>query len=142
MDDDAIDLRQVKRIIVIAIGKAAGSMTASVAKLLAPRTFDGIVVTTNAPETPIPGCEWYIGGHPLPNTRSFDAGAAVINCLKQVGPRDLVIYLLSGGGSALFEQPIDGLNLEDTKALNKLLVTAGPLGMRLPAITALFRGSR
>lgn len=126
VDDDAIDLRQVERIIVIAIGKAAGSMTASVAKLLAPRTFDGIIVTTNASKTSIPGCEWYIGGHPLPNTRSFDAGAAVINCLKQVGPRDLVIYLLSGGGSALFEQPIDGLNLEDTKALNKLLVTAGP----------------
>ena len=126
VDDDAIDLHQIERIIVVAIGKAAGPMTASVAKLLAPRTFDGIIVSTNAPTTPIPGCEYYLGGHPLPNVRSFDAGAAVMNCLQQLGSRDLVIYLLSGGGSALFEQPIDGLNLDDTQALYRLLVTGGP----------------
>ena len=126
VDDDAIDLRRIGRIVIVAIGKAAVPMTASVAKILGPQVFDGIVIGTEAPATPVPGCVYYIGGHPLPNARSFDAASAEIDRLRRVEPSDLVIYLLSGGGSALFEQPIDGLTLEDVEALYELLVTSGP----------------
>ncbi|MBU22094.1 MAG: glycerate kinase [Acidobacteria bacterium] len=126
VDDDVIDLRSVRRIVVVAIGKAAVPMTASLAGALAPREFEGLVVGPDLPAAPLPGCAYHVGGHPLPDARSLAAARAVLDRLRRVGADDLVIHLLSGGGSALFEQPIDGLGIGDLEAMNDVLVTGGP----------------
>ena len=67
-----------------------------------------------------------VAGHPVPDEGSFAAGRAILDLLATVNERTLVFFLLSGGGSALIEQPLDpAAGLEDMQALNRLLVTCG-----------------
>ena len=67
-----------------------------------------------------------VAGHPVPDEGSFAAGRAILDLLATVNERTLVFFLLSGGGSALVEQPLDpAVGLEDMQALNRLLVTCG-----------------
>jgi len=73
----------------------------------------------------IPGLEYFHGGHPLPNADSVKAGEAILRVLRAAGEQSLVIYLLSGGGSALAEKPIPGISLEDLVATYRVLVHSG-----------------
>jgi hydroxypyruvate reductase len=67
-----------------------------------------------------------VGGHPLPNAESLAAGRAILDLLARCDERTLIFFLLSGGGSALVEQPLDrAVTLEDFQKLNSALVTCG-----------------
>jgi hydroxypyruvate reductase len=67
-----------------------------------------------------------VGGHPIPNEGSFIAGRAILDLLARATRKTLVFFLLSGGGSALVELPLDpAITLEDIQALNRALVTCG-----------------
>ena len=123
--DESINLARVRHLVVIAIGKAAVPMTAALTRLLTPHPFEGIVVGVTKPAAPVGGCTYFVGGHPVPNDQSFEAGSAIVERLRRLGDRDLVIYLLSGGGSALAELPIDRLGRGDVAALYARLVTSG-----------------
>jgi glycerate 2-kinase len=70
--------------------------------------------------------EYYTGGHPLPNEDSFTSARAALRLLRQTGERDFVFFLISGGGSAMVELPLDErISLEETRALYKALVGSG-----------------
>ena len=70
--------------------------------------------------------EYYTGGHPLPNEDSFASARAALRLLRQMGERDFVFFLISGGGSAMFELPLDErISLEETRALYQALVGSG-----------------
>lgn len=70
--------------------------------------------------------EYFVGGHPLPNEDSFASARAALQLMQQTTPRDLVFFLISGGGSAMFELPLDPLvSLEDMRALYRALVGCG-----------------
>ena len=122
-----LDLAAFQRIFVISIGKASLAMARGIAETLSPDfRAEGIVVAPaligNAP----PGIRMMIAGHPLPDEGSFAAGRAILELLSTAGERDLVFFLLSGGGSALVEQPLDpGATLADVRELNRSLVTCG-----------------
>jgi glycerate 2-kinase len=121
------DLAAFERICTVAIGKASVAMARGLDELLSPdfRT-EGIVVAPTAASGLPEGFREIVAGHPVPNEESFAAGRAILDLLAATNRHTLVFFLLSGGGSALVELPLDpGLTLEDMQALNRVLVTCG-----------------
>jgi hydroxypyruvate reductase len=125
--DFSADLRNFTEIVAIAYGKAAFPMAEGLVRLLEPDfTPQGILVVPSAPPRALPGWKTFIGGHPVPTTESFAAGRAILDRLAGCGERTFIFFLLSGGGSALVEQPLDpALTLEEFRQLNHALVTCG-----------------
>ncbi|MCM1056031.1 MAG: glycerate kinase [Firmicutes bacterium] len=103
------------RILVVAAGKAAWRMAAAAARILGNRISGGVVVTKYGhAEAEIPGMACYEGGHPVPDENSFRGTQAALELVRDLSPEDTVLFLLSGGGSALFEKPlIPGEELSD-----------------------------
>lgn len=122
-----IDLREFKELVVIAFGKAGFAMADGLTEILAPDySTEGILVVPAAPPRALPQWTTFIGGHPVPTTQSFAAGRAILDRLARCHERTLIFFLLSGGGSALVEQPLDpSITLEDFQKLNHVLVTCG-----------------
>ncbi len=125
--EGVVDLAAFDRIRVVAFGKASFAMAAGLLEVLAPDfRAEGIL----AGPTPVPraleGFRAFAAGHPVPNAGSFAAGRAILDLLGSCDERTLVFFLLSGGGSALVEQPLDAdVTLQDFQALNGVLVTCG-----------------
>jgi glycerate 2-kinase len=121
------DLAAYERICVVAIGKASAGMARGIAEVLSPDFHaDGIVVTPTAASDLPKGFRAIVAGHPVPDKGSFEAGRAILDLLAATNRRTLVFFLLSGGGSALVELPLDpSVTLEDMQALNRVLVTCG-----------------
>lgn len=103
------------RIYIVAVGKAAWRMAKSAAKALHQTYAAGIVVTKYGHvKGEIPGFTCYEAGHPVPDENSFLATRAVLDMTADLNEEDTVLFLLSGGGSALFEKPlVSGRELAD-----------------------------
>jgi hydroxypyruvate reductase len=127
LPDAAIDLSQTAKVHVVAIGKAAHAMVTGFEGILPAGTrVSGIVVAPVAPERRVPGMEYFVGGHPIPNAESWKSAEAILRLLESCDERSVVIFLLSGGGSALVELPLYGeMQLEDVQAVHRALVTCG-----------------
>ena len=125
--DATLDLRQFRTILVIAFGKASHAMARGLVGILGPEfPIEGILVAPIAPPSPLPGWQVFTGGHPVPNSGSFAAGGAILDRLARCDEKTLVVFLISGGGSALVEQPLDpSISLADFQALHAALVTCG-----------------
>lgn len=116
----------VDRIHVISIGKGATDMAAAAEEELGGRVIDGIAVTPQG--TPRRSLRLRVleSTHPLPSEASLRAGEAIMELLSSSVERgDLVLFLISGGGSALVEVPAPGVSLEDLRELNELLIMSG-----------------
>jgi glycerate 2-kinase len=126
-DGKILDLREFDKLRVVAIGKAAHAMVDGLALVLAPFVrFEGVVSSPKAPRKPLPGMKYFVGGHPIPNEESWRAAEAALALLKNSDEKTLVFFLLSGGGSALMELPLErSLTLEDVQQMNRTLVTCG-----------------
>ena len=100
---------------VIAAGKAAWQMAKTASAILGDRIKDGVVVTKyDHVKEDIPGMVCYEAGHPIPDENSFKATQAALDLVTNLTAEDTVLFLLSGGGSALFEKPvISGDELSD-----------------------------
>src|SRR5437588_3987004 len=101
--EDLYDLNSYSRILVISIGKAAHSMLTALHEQTGER-FEGIVASSVAPDFHIRGFRYFHGGHPLPNEESIRAADAILKSLNAQTEASLVIYLISGGGSAAVEK--------------------------------------
>ncbi len=103
------------RVVLAAAGKAAWQMARAAQECLGERMDTGVVVTKYGHVLgPIPGCTCYEAGHPVPDGNSFRGTQAVLDLVSGLTEQDTVIFLLSGGGSALFEKPlIPGEELQD-----------------------------
>jgi glycerate 2-kinase len=122
-----VDLADFSGLRVVAFGKAAAAMVEGLTEVLAPDfTATGILVVPSPPSHPIPGFKLFVGGHPMPNEESFLAARAILDLLGRANGRTLVFFLLSGGGSALVELPLDpAVSLDDMRQLHRALVTCG-----------------
>ena len=111
---------------IIAFGKAAAPMARAVADLLLPDyRASGVVVAPAAAPVPA-GFRLLTAGHPIPNQGSLDAARAVEEFLAGAPASALVMFLISGGGSALLERPIiSSISLAELQAWNALLVGCG-----------------
>lgn len=108
------------RIYLVAAGKAAWQMAKTAANILGERLEAGVVVTKyDHVKGEIPRVRCYEAGHPVPDENSFAATQAALELVEQATKGDTVVFLISGGGSALFEKPlISGEELTDiTKQL-------------------------
>jgi glycerate 2-kinase len=127
MADAEIDLRDFRELVAIVYGKAAFAMAGGLIDILAPDySPEGIIVTPSAPPRTFPGWKTFVGGHPVPTAESFAAGRAILDRLARCDERTLIFFLISGGGSALVEQPLEpSVSLEDFQKLHYALVTCG-----------------
>jgi len=126
-DATAVDLSQFNKIRVVAIGKAAHAMLDGL-RASVPRDFSfaGIVSAPIIPAKPYPGIQYFTGGHPIPNEDSWNAAKAILQMLSGCDDQALVFFLLSGGGSALVELPLDPLlTLADMQQIHRVLVGCG-----------------
>lgn len=95
------------RIYLIAIGKAAFQMTKAASDILNDKLYKGIVITKyNHIKGTINNIECYEAGHPIPDENAFIATKKAISLVNNLNKNDTVIFLISGGGSALFEDPL------------------------------------
>ena len=123
---DRIELGRYKKIAFVAIGKAAFQMSRALTEMVKGRAVAGIMVTSAKPEQELDGFKTYMGGHPYPDQQSFRAADVTQDLLHSLGREDLLIHLLSGGGSAICEKPIsETISLEDCREFYRLLVTCG-----------------
>jgi len=127
--EDLYDLNAYSRVLVVAIGKAAHSMLAALYEQAGER-FEGIVASPVAPEFHIRGFRYFQGGHPLPNGDSMKAAEAMLKSLNALNESSFAMYLVSGGGSAAAEKPIDDeISLDDLVQTYRALVHSGaPIG--------------
>jgi hydroxypyruvate reductase len=131
VNDDLLDLAPFERICAISIGKASMALAWGLSEVLSPDfRAEGIVVTPPLSgvlaSNPPSGFRTFVGGHPLPDSESLAAGRAILDLLASANERTLIFFLVSGGGSALVEQPLDpAIGLGDLQELNGLLVTCG-----------------
>ena len=106
------------RIFLVAAGKAAWQMASAACLCMGDRISDGVVVTKyDHVKGPIANFRLFEAGHPVPDENSFLATQAAIDLVSNLTEQDTVLFLLSGGGSALFEKPlISGDELQDVTA--------------------------
>ena len=122
----SIPLQQYDRIYAVALGKAALPMLETLRSRLPIEFAGGVCCAPLLPAERIPGLDYFAGGHPLPNPDSFASAAAALRLLHATTARDFVFFLISGGGSAMFELPMDpNISLEDTRVLYQALVGSG-----------------
>ncbi len=103
------------RVLLVAAGKAAWQMAKAASDCLGDRIEKGVVVTKyDHVMGPIPRCECFEAGHPVPDENSFRGTQAALDLVDNLCEEDTVLFLLSGGGSALFEKPlVPGEELQD-----------------------------
>ncbi len=110
---------------VIAVGKAANRMAAILHEILGGRIAAGLCVAPAATAKPLPNFRYVTGGHPYPNHGSMEGARAALDLVRGMTPKDAAIFLISGGGSALFELPDDdAVTQADLAEFNRVLVTS------------------
>lgn len=115
-------------------GKASVPMAAAVEQLLKTRVDGGLVVTRYGHGGALSRIEVVEAGHPIPDRSGLSAGQRVLDLLKKAGERDLVIAVLSGGGSALLPAPVEGVSLTDKQVVTTLLLRSGATVKELNAV--------
>ena len=112
------------RTVVIGAGKAAGAMARAVEDNW-PGPLSGIVVTRYGHGVPCQRIEVVEAAHPVPDAKGREAAGRILDSVKGLGPDDLVLALISGGGSALLVLPADGVSLDDKRAVTSALLKSG-----------------
>jgi glycerate 2-kinase len=125
----SFDLEQFEKIWLVGAGKAGLPMAVAAAHALGKYLHQGLVVVkagyaVGAPSMPA-SIRILEAGHPLPDARGVSAMRRMRAMLEEAGPNDLVICLISGGGSALFTDPAGELTLADLQELTRLLLASG-----------------
>jgi len=114
------------RTLVVGGGKAAASMAAAVeAHWPADAPLSGLVVTRYQHGLPTRRIEVVEASHPLPDGRGEEAAVRMLEMAGKLGPDDLLLALISGGGSSLLAAPIDGVSLKELRKVTKALLGAG-----------------
>ena len=111
------------RVVVVGAGKSAAAMARAVEAEWPDVT--GVVVTRYGHAVPTRRIEVIEAAHPVPDANSAMAAARILQAVSGLGPEDLVLALISGGGSALMAAPAPGLTLEDKMRVNRLLLASG-----------------
>ena len=112
------------RTLLLAAGKAAASMARAVEQHW-PTEVEGIAVTRYGHAVDCERIEVVEAGHPLPDEAGQGAASRFLDAAARLGPDDLLLFLLSGGASALLVEPQPGLSLADKRAINRSLLQAG-----------------
>lgn len=119
------DLRAYRRVVLLGMGKASVAMSDTLANILSDRLSTGLVISKRASRSSNSLMIYMVGGHPIPDLHSLEAGKKVLELISSLGPDDLLFCLISGGGSALVAAPVSGISLTDIQLLTSVLLASG-----------------
>jgi glycerate 2-kinase len=126
---NSYDLENYRKIFVVGIGKAVLEMGRGLIDIIGDEISQGILVAKhidqNIDDLVLHGMKVLIGGHPVPSERSVSAAQEIMQLLDQTTAEDLVICLISGGGSALVSLPAESISLYDLQLVTELLLVCG-----------------
>jgi len=124
--EDLYDLQAYSRVLVVSIGKAGHTMAEALTQQVGESSLEGIVACSVEPPAQMRGFRYFRGGHPTPNAESIRAANAIRKALDAQTAASLVVFMISGGGSSIVEQPIDDeISLDDLIATYRALVHSG-----------------
>lgn len=115
--------RPAGRVLVVGAGKASARMAQAVEAAWGP--CDGLVIVPHGAALPTRRIEIVEAGHPVPDAAGAAAGRRMLDMVAALGPDDMALCLVSGGGSALLSVPGPGLTLADKQAVNAALLKSG-----------------
>ena len=125
----SLDLQEYERVFLVAIGKASFPMAVSACEILSNKITQGFVLSKTNVEIPYDwkglNITYLLGGHPVPTQDSLDSTNLIVNTLTGLSNKDLVLILLSGGGSSLFSSPAPGISLSDLQNTTQALLRSG-----------------
>lgn len=121
----ALNLNHYDRILVVGAGKADAPMARALEAILSERITDGVIVVKEGHGLPLAHIQIREAGHPVPDQRGIEGTEEVLSLLTDAREDDLVICLISGGGSALLVAPVPGVSLEDKQEVTRLLLACG-----------------
>jgi hydroxypyruvate reductase len=120
-----LDLTGIRRVIVLGCGKAGSSMARAAESILGDRISHGLVVVKDGYTLPTKIIELVEARHPVPDRRGQAAAERILALAQAADARDVVIFLISGGGSALLPAPAPPITLEEKQEVTRLLLGAG-----------------
>lgn len=123
--DRQFSLNDYDRILVVGAGKAVAPMARAVEDLLGDRISDGVIVVKDEHGLPLKKIKVCEAGHPVPDKRGVKGTEEILSLVEKGGERDLIICLISGGGSALLIAPVQEISLADKQNATKLLLACG-----------------
>jgi hydroxypyruvate reductase len=120
-----LDLSRVRRVVVLGCGKAGATMARAVEQALGGRIALGFVVVKDGYGAATRVVEVAEAGHPVPDARGLAASARLLGLAREAGADDLLVVLISGGGSALAPAPTPPVTLGDKQTVTRLLLAGG-----------------
>ena len=113
------------RCVVVGAGKASAAMAAALEEAWPHVDLSGVVVTRYGHAVPTSRIEIIEASHPVPDDKSAEAAKRILAAVEELTADDMVIALISGGGSALMVAPAEGMTLADKMAVNRSLLASG-----------------
>jgi len=132
--DRRVEPAPAGRVLVLGCGKASGAMALAVEDLLGDRLAGGFVVVKDGYGAPTRRVRVAEAGHPVPDARGREAAERIVRLARQAGAGDVILFLISGGGSALTPAPAPPITLEEKQAVTRLLLGAGATINELNAV--------
>jgi len=123
--ENVFKLNSYNRIFLIGTGKASASMAHAIEEIFGDWITKGVITTKYGHLLPLKRTEVMECGHPIPDENGLKGAKKILNMVKESGPEDLVIFVLSGGGSALLPLPADGITLQEKQEVTQLLLDYG-----------------
>lgn len=123
--DRSYDLRTYERVLVVGGGKAGAAMAAAVEEVLGDRVRAGVVNVKYGHVAPTSRVRIQEAGHPVPDEQGLQGTRDMVELLRGTGAGDLVVTVISGGGSALIDLPVEGITLQHMKELTDALLRCG-----------------
>ena len=123
--EKVFDLKGVDKIFLVGAGKATSAMARAIEEIFEDRITRGIITTKYGHRLPLNKTEIIEAGHPLPDRKGYEGAKKIQRLLQESGPKDLVIFLLSGGGSALLPFPADQIDLKEKQEATQFLLDCG-----------------
>lgn len=145
VDDNEYDLTGIEKIVVVGAGKACAPMAGALEKMLGDRITEGLVTVKYGHTAALERIRLVEAGHPVPDENGSRAAEEMIRMAGECGEQDLVICLISGGGSALLPLPSAGLSLADKQKTIEVLMACGATIHEINAIrkhTSAIKGGR
>lgn len=123
--DKTFDLAEIENIYVVGAGKAAAPMAAAVEEILGERVTGGVVNVKYGNTVSTRTVRINQAGHPIPDEKGMQGAREILEICRRATARDLIICLVSGGGSALMSLPVEGVSLNDKRRLTDALLRSG-----------------